>query len=303
MARFSGLLPPAALFPLLAAFASAQNAPPAGQSSQQAEVRNLETETVFSPIEKLQFFTLEHRSPAQIEPTDADLLKNRNRDLLNEAEFYGYDMSTAGWNYEQSVCSLMPDYVLVRYTSKDAAGADSIFTALVPRSGGRVLAVPVLSHGATRFKPAPVDPRNFQIFSQVVPADVAKTNSGPDGKWLLLSVCYAEMTGARPQVPNHPSMDVRMIKAPPPTLRISVSGQDHEVRFVDPISPVEYRLWDISYDANGHVIGVSDDRQSFGQPIVKTIPEPTPKVMPQPPASSIKDTSSPQPAAKPVQPQ
>lgn len=288
MARFLGLLPPAALFPLLAAFASAQTALPAGQPAQQAEVRNLETETVFSPIEKLQFFTLEHRSPAQIEPTDAELLKNRNRDLENEAEFYGYDMSAPGWSYEQSVCSFMPDYVMLGYTSKDTAGADSIFTALVPRSGGRVLVVPVLSHGATRFKPAAIDPRNFQIFSQVVPADVAKTNSGPDGKWLLLSVCYAEMTGARPQVPNHPSMDVRMIKAPPPTLRISVSGQDHEVRFVDPISPTEYRLWDISYDAKGHVIGVSDDRQLFGQPIVKTIPEPTPKVVPQPGASPVK---------------
>lgn len=302
MARFSGLASPAALFFLLAVSAYAQNTPPAGQPAQQAEIRNLETETTFSPVEKLQFFTLEHRSPNQIEQADSEILKNRNRELLNEAEFYGYDMSGPGWSYEQSVCSLMPDYVMLRYSSKDAAGADSIFTALVPRSSGRVLVVPVLNHGTTRFKPAAINPRNFQIFSQVVPVDVAKTNSGQDGKWLLLSVCYAEMTGARPEVPNHPSMDVRMIKAPPPTLRISVSGKEHEVRFVDPISPEEYRLWDITYNAEGHIISASDDRQSFGQPIVKTIPEPAQKVMPPPPDAPVKD-SSPQAAPKPVEPQ
>lgn len=303
MVRLLRLTPPVALLSLLAAFAFAQNGPPASQPTPPAEVRNLETETVFSPIEKLEYFVLEHRLPSQLESQDAELLKKRAHDVLNEAEFYGYDMSGAGWNYEQSVCSLMPDYVMLRYTSKDGAGADSIFTVLVPRSGGRVLVVPVLSHGASRFKPAPVDPRNFQLFTQVVPADVAKANSGPDGKWLLLSVCYAEMTGARPQVPSHPSMDVRMIKAPPPTLRISVSGHEHEVRFVDPVSPTEYRLWDIEYNADGHIISVSDDRQSFGQPIVKTIPEPAPKVMQPPAVAPAKDTSPSPQAAKPAQPQ
>jgi hypothetical protein len=289
MARFPSLVYPAALVLFLAPFLFAQNAPPPTQPATEPATRDLEqTETVFSPIEKLQYFVLEHRSPEQLEPADAELLKKRRRDVQAEAEFYGYDMSTPGWAHEQAVCSMMPDDILLRYWSKDAAGADSIFTVLVPRNGGRIWVVPVLSHGATRFKPAPSDPRNFQLFNQIVPADMAKTNSGPDGKWLLLSVCYAEMTGARPQVPNQPSLDIHMIKAPPPTLRISVSAHEHEVRFVDPTSPTDYRLWDITYNEAGRITGVSDDQHGFGEPVVKTVPEPTPKEMPQPPAAPVK---------------
>jgi len=182
----------------------------------------------------------------------------------------------------------MPDYILLRYTNATPAGPDSIFTVLVPRHGGRIRIVPVLNHGATRFKPAPTDPRNFELFSQVIPADVAKQNSGPEGKWLALTVCYAEMTGARPTVPNEPSLDLRMIKAPPPTLRISVSAKEHEVRFVEPYSQTDYKLWDITYNEAGRIIGANDDLHSYGEVVVKQVPEPTPKQIPEPPSPPIK---------------
>jgi hypothetical protein len=300
MARFPSLAPPASLF-LLAPLLFAQNATLPTPATTPAEVRNVETETVFSPVEKLQFFALEHRAPDQIDAQDTELIKKHSRELLSETQFYGYDASTPGWSYEQSACSLMPEHILLRYASKDTAGAESIFTALVPRHGGRVWIVPVLSHGTTRFRPAPADPRNYRLFSQVVPADLAKKNSGPDGKWLLLSLCYAEMTGARPQVPNRPALDMRTIKAPPPTLRLSVSGQ-HEVRFVDPISPTEYRLWHIEYDANGRITAVSDGRQSFGQPVARTIPEPNPKQMPEPAVPALTQRTVPVSQRKTVQP-
>src|SRR5215471_16104067 len=194
MMRFLSFASPAALLLLVAPFLVAQNQASPNQAVIQAPITGPEqTGTVFSSDEKLQFFSLEHRAPEQWVPADSDLLKNRKRDVLAEAEFYGYDLGAGGWSYEQSVCPLIPDYVMLRYSSKDAVGGDSVFTVLVPRNGGRVRIVPVLSHGATRFKPAPSDPRNFELFSQVVPADAASKNSGPDGRWLLLSVCYAEI--------------------------------------------------------------------------------------------------------------
>jgi hypothetical protein len=295
MMRFSSLAPPAALL-LVAPLLFAQDVQPVqpvnqsvAQPATQAVPKNIEqAETVFSPEEKLQYFALEHRSPDQIEPQDAELLSKRKRDILAEAEFFGYDTSAAGWAYEQSVCTQMPDYILLRYTNATPAGPDSIFTVLVPRHGGRIRIVPVLNHGATRFKPAPTDPRNFELFSQVIPADVAKQNSGPEGKWLALTVCYAEMTGARPQVPNEPSLDLRMIKAPPPTLRISVSAKEHEVRFVEPYSQTDYKLWDITYNEAGRIISANDDLHSYGEVVVKQVPEPTPKQIPEPPSPPIK---------------
>jgi len=294
MIRFSSLASPAALLFLVAPLLFAQDVQPVNQSvaqpATQAVPKNLEqAETVFSPEEKLQYFTLEHRSPDQIAPEDAELISKRKRDILAEAEFYGYGMSTAaGWTYEQSVCTQMPDFIMLQYTNTTPTGPDSIFTVLVPRHGGRVRIVPVLHHGATRFKPAATDPRNFELFSQVIPADVAKQNSGPEGKWLALSVCYAEMTGARPQVPNEPSLDLRMIKAPPPTLRISVDAKVHEVRFVEPYSQTDYRLWEITYNEVGRITSANDDLHSYGGVVVKQVPEPTPKQVPEPPSPPIK---------------
>jgi hypothetical protein len=298
MMRFSSLIFPVALFVAVVPVLFSQNTASSSPQTPQVTTRSFEqTETTFSPADqKLQYFMLEHRAADQLEPQDAELIQKRKSDILKVAEFYGYDVNEGGWSYEQSVCTLIPDYVMLRYSSKDAAGADSLFTILVPRNGGRILTVPVLSHGTTRFKPAAIDPRNFQIFSQIVPADIAKKNSGSDGKWLSLSVCYAEMTGARPQVPNHPSLDIHMIKAPQPTLRIYKSGEEHEVRFTDPVSPTEYRLWDISYNDAGRITSVSDDRHGFGEPVAKTAPEPTPKPATQPPPPPVKRTPSIPPA-------
>ncbi|QNI33906.1 hypothetical protein H7849_08365 [Alloacidobacterium dinghuense] len=308
MMRLPSLGCRAALVTLLTPLLFAQNTPSPSPTTAGDTTQNQDQADTVVSADKLQYFVLEHRSPEQIQPEDAALLKKRKRDLLAEGEFYGYDMSAKGWSYEQSVCPFMPDFILLRYSSKDAAGADSIFTALMPKSGGRIRIVPVLNHGATRFKPAAVDPRNYQLFGQVIPAELAAQNSGPDGKWLSLSMCYAEMTGEKPQVPNTPSLDIHMIKAPPPTLRITVAAKEHEVRFAEPISPTEYRLWNINYSGAGQITSVSDDVHSFGEPVVRTVPEPTPKLIPNPPPPVVKEIPSSQqatpiPQPKPEQPQ
>lgn len=289
MKKFLSLVPPSALLLLAAQLLFAQDAVPPVDSTaaSPASQSTFQSSPVAAPEDKLTFFSLEHRSPDQIEPADAAVLRRRHRAIVSEAEFYGYDMSAGSWKYEQSVCPFMPDYILLRYSRKNDAGAESLFTMMVPRGGGRIWTVPILTNGATRFRPAPVDARNFQVFSQVVPSDMARQNSGPDGKWLTLSVCYAEMTGARPQVPNQPSLDLHMVNAPPPTLRIDVTGRNHEVRFVDPLSQENYRLWEITYGNDGHILSVNDEQHAFVEPTVVHPTLPVPKEMPVPPAPSV----------------
>jgi hypothetical protein len=288
MMKFLSLVPPSALLLLAAQLLFAQSASPSNQPATPAVYQAAAT-----PDNQLTYFSLNHLSPDAIEPADADLLKKRHRDLLAEADFYGYAMDTGTWTYEQSVCPFMPDYVMLRYSSKSAKGGESLFTILVPRNGGRILIVPVLHNGATRFRPAPIDARNFQIFSQAVPVELARQNSGASGKWLTLSVCYAEMTGARPQVPNQPALDLHMINAPSPTLHISASGQEHQVRFVDPLSKENYRLWDITYNSDGRIIQVNDDEHPFGSPVVLHPTVPAPKEMPTPAAPPQKQIPDP----------
>lgn len=239
-------------------------------------------------VEQPQYFSLEHYSASQMDSTDAALLRNNQKKIWQAAELYGYDADPASWTPEQVVCPFIPDYILVRYTSTNSAGTESIFTALVPRQKGRVRIVPVLNNGATRFKHAPKDPRNFQLFSEVVPADIAKKNSTQDGQWLKLSVCYAEMTGSRLEVPKNPSADIRMITAPPPTLRMTVGGKQQEVSFVEPLSKDGYRLWSITYNDAGRILAVSDDQHSYGEPVVLHPSEPQIKQQPIPPAPQPK---------------
>jgi hypothetical protein len=296
MKKFLSLVPPSALLLLATPLLFAQDASsPVGQPAAQAYAPSILQAGQGGTAEaKIQYFSLEHRAPDQMEPADAELFKKRKRDVLAEAEFYGYDMSAGQWAYEQSVCPLMPDYIMLRYSRKSATGAESIFTSLVPRQGGRILTVPVLHNGATRFLPAAGDSRNFQIFSQAVPEDIAKQNSDSNGKWLMLSVCYAEMTGARPQVPNEPGLDLHMVNAPPPTMHISVTGQEHEVRFPDPFSPTSFRLWSISYNSSGRIVSASSEEYLLGGPVIQHPEETQPKPMPTPPPSPVK-TSNPLP--------
>ena len=102
MMRFLSLGCRAALVTLLAPILFAQNAPSESPTVTEVATQNPEqTDTVVSPSDQIHYFVLEHRSPEQIEPEDAALLKKRKRDVLAEAEFYGYDMSAKGWNYEQ----------------------------------------------------------------------------------------------------------------------------------------------------------------------------------------------------------
>jgi hypothetical protein len=233
-------------------------------------------------------FSLEHRGMGQIDSSDAAVLQKNQKKVAEAAEIYGYDMNSSSWGLEQVVCPLIPDYLLMRYSSKNPAGAESLFTALIPRKRGRIRIVPVLNNGTTRFKPAPLDPRNFRLFSEVVPADIAKENSAPDGKWLTLSVCYAEMTGSRLRVPRNPSDDVHMVKAPPPTLRIGISGKDHEASFIEPLSKTDYRLWSITYNDAGRIVDVSDNQHSFGEPVVLHPAVQAPKQTPTPPVPQAK---------------
>lgn len=253
---------------------------------------------------EVRYFSLEHRAPEQMDAADVELVLRHAGDIRREAEFYGYDLSAGAWSHTQSVCPMMPEHIMLQYVSNAASPSESRFTVLVPRQGGRVKIVPVIKNTAARFLPAPKDPRNFRLFADVVPRDAAKQNSGPEGKWLTQGVCYAELTGGWAEVPSNPQADLHMIKAPQPTIRISADRKEHEVSFIQPISATSYRLWDILYNLEGHIVAASDDVHVFGERVIfhpaeppvveKPVPAPpVPVVKPTPPAPPTKVTPLP----------
>ena len=194
---------------LMASTLTAQTESPSAQSAAQSAAQ-------VEDQPKIKYFSLEHRAPDAMDSADRDLLRARQKELIGEAQFYGYDITTGNWSSNQAICPQLPNTVLLHYLSKFPDGSESLFTVLVPRNADRIRVVPVFYRNASPYTPAIKNPRNFTLFNSLVPTDIAKKDSGPEGKWLSLGVCYAEVVGGRPNVPNEPSLDVATIKAPEP---------------------------------------------------------------------------------------
>src|ERR1700689_1696145 len=67
---------------------------------------------------KIRYFSLEHRTPDAMDSADRDLLRARQKELIGEAQFYGYDITTGNWTYDQAVCPQLPNTLLLHYLSK-----------------------------------------------------------------------------------------------------------------------------------------------------------------------------------------
>lgn len=252
---------------------------------------------------QIKYFSLEHRMPEAIDAADRDLIAARRKELIAEAQFYGYDITASGWTYDQAICQQLPNTLLLHYLNKFPDGSESLFTALVPRNGGRIRIVPVLYRNSAPYSPAVKNSRNFAIFNALVPSDVAKKDSGPDGDWLSLGVCYAEVVGGRPNVPDDPSLDVATIKAPVATYRFDVATKQKQVQFSDRDSAKVFKIWTVSLSEDGRVTdATNEDYATYVAHIVQvpapsgttaTPSQPPSRIIPEPPQPPSKTTPTP----------
>jgi hypothetical protein len=237
---------------------------------------------------QIKYFSLEHREAKHIDDADRELLHGRMKELIAEAQFFGYDILTPGWTYDQAICPLLPNTLLLHYLNKFPDGSESLFTALIPRGAGRVRIVPVLYRNSSPYSPAVKNPRNFAIFNSLVPGDIAKKDSDPEGSWLSLGVCYAEVVGGRPNVPDEPSLDTATIKAPVATYRYDAATKQKQVQFSDRDSPKIFKIWTISLSEGGRVTdAVNEDYATYVAHIVQPPYPPGTAAPPSSPPSRI----------------
>jgi hypothetical protein len=231
----------------------------------------------------VRYFSIEHRAPAQMDAADRDLLQSRSRELAAAAAIFGYDLSAARWIQEQALCPAFPDTLMVHYLTRYPDGSESLFTALVPRDRGRVRVVPSLHRNGTTYLPAAKDPRNYALFNELVPAEIATQDAGPEGNWLVLGVCYAEMVGARPNVPDDPGLDIAMVHAPASTFRVDTVAKTREIQFPDREGPNVYTIWTIMLSHGGRITGATDEDSATYIAHVVKLQEPAGKIKPDPP--------------------
>lgn len=200
---------------------------------------------------------LEHRSASEMSPEDSSLVDKRQREIAREAEFFGYELAAHDWTHDQVVCPDMPNDLILHYRSRSRTGAESLFTAVVPRGAGRVMVVPVLFRNAIPFHAATGSERSLTVFNQAVPKEVAQKAAEPDGPWLMLGMCYAAVAGAEPQVPQRTDTETSLVHAPVPTIRIAGDHQSREIIFSDRNDPRQYMVWSITLTDHGRLTAAS----------------------------------------------
>jgi hypothetical protein len=285
MRTFPRFLP--AAIALLAAAAPAFSQQPATATPSAPAFRNSATEIAWPA---LRYFSLEHRSVEQVDPADLAILHDRAHELIDEATFHGYDLSTGSWTWNQTICPQLPDSILLHYSSHQAGGAESRFTALVPRHEGRIRVVPVYYHSVTPFHPAVKSSRNFAIFNAAVPPDIALKSTDPQGDWLSLAACYVEMVGGEPNIPNDPSLVPETLLAPQPQIDVAAVQQTRLIRFTDRDAENQYLVWTLSLNRKGQVI--SADSQTYPSYAAKISNPPVPQPatlthVPEPPSTVV----------------
>lgn len=254
-----------------------------------------------SDAETPKFVALEHRSAAEMAAQDKSLVHVKQREIATEAYFFGYDLASGHWSYDQVVCPATPDSLILHYHSRARDGAESLFTALVPRGSERVFVVPVLFRNATPFHSAVGSERSLAVFNRAVPDEIATPAAQANGQWLQLAMCYAAMVGAEPEVPEHTEEQAGLVRAPVPTLRVSDDTHSREVVFSDRNNPGQYMVWNISMSDKGRVTAAMartfSDYQAHATnpqaPPMRVVPpgtEPTPR--PVPPSETPRTTVS-----------
>ena len=248
------------------------------------------------------YFSLEHRAPERMHADDSELLRAKQSEVATASQFYGYDLSIPGWSYEQVVCPQLPDYLMLHYMNLLPNGAESIFTALVPRNDGRVRIVPAFYRNATPFHPAVKNSRNYAMFNELVPADIAKDAVQPGGAWLSLAVCYAEMVGGRPLVLQQPGRDIATILLPQPTLYISAPADTRQIRFNDRYGDQQqYTTWTLSLNGHGRLVEADNEWHTLQASHISVPPIPASTVIQPPPAPASKLVQfTPGPAGKAI---
>jgi hypothetical protein len=201
------------------------------------------------------YTVLEHRAADAMSADDTAVVRAKQHEITMEAAMFGYDLNHGRWSYDETECPEIPNALLLHYrTSAATNGAQSLFTAIVPRGQGRVLVNPVLYHGATPFEAAIGQKRTISVFNQAVPAAIAERDVQPEGHWLTLAICYAEIAGSEPRVPEHPDLEAPLTKAPLPTIRLSEPKGAMEIQFTGREAPTDYTVWTIGVNAQGRAV-------------------------------------------------
>jgi hypothetical protein len=205
---------------------------------------------------------LQFLAPERMSAADRALAEANAPEIARRAELQGFHLARegAGWGYEQAVCPVFPNQLILDYSRDNGAGDLSLFSVAIPRGtvpGGHVRVIPVRRRSYSLWTPAPSNALTLNDFNHMV----AEGGKGVDPDWLTLSLCYTALAGGHVRaalVPATPADEVYPLFMP---AKLSVSGQGGaEVHLVDVTHYSEPHAkamdWGLSFAQNGHLLKV-----------------------------------------------
>jgi hypothetical protein len=145
---------------------------------------------------------LEHLEPDQMSNADYEVVSNLNAELSKQAALANFDISSPGWHYQQILCPAFPDYVFLGFSHGPDDSGSSRFAALLPRNDAQVRIVSTYAHGLLPFEASWNRPGTFEVFNGMLRQERGATPLSYAPNWLMVAVCYAELSGYPVQVLN-----------------------------------------------------------------------------------------------------
>jgi len=195
---------------------------------------------------------IKFRTVDQMTEKDRNLVADAESSISERAGFLGLDFNGGKWNYEQVVCSAIPNHILLRFARNNGTGDVSVFSASIPRDGdGRVRIIPIQMRGYSLFSPAPINAMTISAFNHIRAEEHFATP--PD--WLGTGLCYAALAGGRPQavLPAESSENWKSLLAGPPKLEIQ-NGRNVILSFVDISATARPMEWTMNFDIRGNLL-------------------------------------------------
>jgi len=205
--------------------------------------------------------SLEHLQPAQMSAADYEVVSNLSPELSKEAALANFDISGAGWQYQQILCPAFPDYVFLAFTQGPDPNGSSRFIAMLPRNSARVRILSTYAHGLLPFEASWNRAGTFEVFNGLLRQErgTAPLSSAPN--WLMIAVCYAELSGYPVQVLSakgtpEPTLDLLRLDANRPQMIIA-ADQSADVSFSDVSRPAITTNWTLHFNRHGEITAAS----------------------------------------------
>lgn len=195
---------------------------------------------------------IEFRSPGQMTEADREVEADGEASIRERVRYTGLEFNQGIWSYQQIVCPVFPNHVLLRFTRNQGKGDESVFTASIPRMGeGHVRIIPILRRGYSLFSPAPINALTISSFNHI------RAEEHPQGPpdWLETGMCYAALAGARPQVDPAPAdPDARQLPSGvPAALDIPLKG-GAVIQFLDIAAKPRSMEWTMTFSPRGKLL-------------------------------------------------